>query len=78
MRRALFTLMLLAAVAHATTIYKWVDDQGVTHFSDQPFPGAQKVHVDEAQSYTSPALAGASRSSPPPATARSSLSIARS
>jgi hypothetical protein len=40
MRKALFTLMLCAStVAGAATVYKWVDAQGVTHYSDQPHPG---------------------------------------
>src|SRR5579862_7756636 len=57
MRNGLFTLLLLAAAAHAATIYKWVDENGVTHFSDQPNAGAQKVKVQDAQSYTPPAAA---------------------
>ena len=40
----------------AATVYKWVDDKGVTHFSDQPNPGAAKVHVDSPQSYTPTAV----------------------
>jgi hypothetical protein len=53
MRGISFTLILLASSASiAATVYKWVDDKGVTHFSDQPNPGAAKVHVDEPQSYS--------------------------
>jgi hypothetical protein len=33
------------------TLYKWVDADGVTHYSDRPEPGAQKVHVAAAQTY---------------------------
>jgi hypothetical protein len=29
----------------ATTVYKWVDAQGVTHYSDQPHPQAQEIDV---------------------------------
>jgi hypothetical protein len=61
MRNGLFTLLLLAAAAHAATIYKWVDDNGVTHYSDQPNAGAQKVKVQDAQSYTAPASSADAR-----------------
>jgi hypothetical protein len=32
-------------------LYKWVDDNGVTHYSDRPQPGAKKVDVPAAQSF---------------------------
>ncbi len=58
MRALLFTLIFLtAAVALAgPTIYKWVDDAGVVHYSDQPHANAQKVTVDDPQTYTPGAL----------------------
>ncbi len=45
--------MLLAAVgsAPAATIYRWVDEQGVTHYSDQPHEGAQKLRLQGAQTF---------------------------
>jgi uncharacterized protein DUF4124 len=52
MRAILFTLLLVPCSAVvAATVYKWVDQNGVTHYSDQPNPGAEKVKVDSAQSY---------------------------
>jgi len=39
------TFALLSGVAMAATVYKWVDAQGVTHFSDQPHPQAQEIDV---------------------------------
>ena len=56
MRAVLFTLMLVAvsAMASTTPIYKWVDENGVTHYSDQPHPGAQKIQIQEAQTYKAP------------------------
>jgi hypothetical protein len=39
------TLALLSGVAMAATVYKWVDAQGVTHYSDQPHPGGQEIDV---------------------------------
>jgi hypothetical protein len=53
MRALTFTLMLLASSASlAATIYKWVDEKGVTHYSDQPHENAKKVEVTSAQTYT--------------------------
>ena len=57
MRSVLFTLMSLAcAVAMYTTVYKWVDENGITHYSDQPHENAQKVQVQEPQTYSAPPL----------------------
>ncbi|HTV77796.1 MAG TPA: DUF4124 domain-containing protein [Steroidobacteraceae bacterium] len=39
------------ATASSATVYKWVDDNGVTHYSDQPNPKAQKLQVPDAQTY---------------------------
>jgi hypothetical protein len=45
--------MLLASTAvSAASVYKWVDENGVTHYSDQPHAGAMKLHVEGAQTYT--------------------------
>jgi hypothetical protein len=45
-------LCCAAVAAHgSTTLYKWVDADGVTHYSDRPEPGAQKVKIAEAQTY---------------------------
>jgi hypothetical protein len=64
MRTALYVLLALAAPAFAgQTVYKWVDEKGVTHFSDQPVAGAEKVELSSgpnraaspAPAYTTPA-----------------------
>jgi hypothetical protein len=70
MRAVLFTLMLVAVTATASTtaIYKWVDENGVTHYSDQPHPGAQKIQVQAAQTYK--AAAGPRAPTPPPPRSR--------
>jgi hypothetical protein len=39
----------------ATTIYRWVDAQGVVHYTDSPQPGAQQLQVQPAQTYRAPA-----------------------
>ncbi|MBV8342282.1 MAG: DUF4124 domain-containing protein [Gammaproteobacteria bacterium] len=57
MRRALFTLLLLSAApfAGAATVYKWVDENGVIHYSDQPHANAEKVQIQTLQTYKPPA-----------------------
>lgn len=57
-KRILFTLISLAcSVALATTVYKWVDENGVIHYSDQPHPNAQKLQVVGVQTYSGHAAA---------------------
>jgi hypothetical protein len=53
------------AACGAATLYKWVDADGVTHYSDRPEPGAQKVRIAAAQTYKSgPAATPATREQP--------------
>jgi hypothetical protein len=41
-----FVLGALAAFgASATVVYKWVDADGVVHYSDQAVPGAEKIYT---------------------------------
>jgi len=35
--------LLAALAAQAAVVYKWVDADGVVHYSDQPVPGAEKI-----------------------------------
>jgi len=37
-------------------VYRWVDANGVVHYSDQPQPGAAKVQVAPPQTYQAPPL----------------------
>ncbi len=55
----------LGTASAETKLYKWVDANGVTHYSDTPVDGAKKVDVPAAQSYSAP---------PPPRPAVSSSS----
>ena len=58
-------LLCLAAPAIAgTKLYKWVDANGVTHWSDTPVDGAKKVDVPAPQSYSAPPPARVSPSAP--------------
>ena len=52
MRALMFTLMsVVCTVAFSATVYRWVDENGVTHYSDQPHENAQKVQVAAPQTY---------------------------
>src|SRR5438094_749331 len=68
-RRSLTLILLLASLAVAGTVYKWVDENGVVHYSDQPHPEAQKVDVPPAQTYKGgasvPAMPTTGPSAPP-------------
>jgi len=57
--RVCATVALLASAGFSAgaygsaTLYKWVDSDGVTHYSDRPAPGAVQVHIANAQTYKS-------------------------
>lgn len=80
MRAIRFTLIclgLLSAAALAdnggtTTVYKWVDAQGVVHYSDQPHPNAQKLEVRGAQTFSALPLPATTSSMPAPQEAQPS------
>lgn len=51
--RTLLTLVLLALALPASAVtYRWVDEQGVVHYSDKPHEGAEQIELGEAQGYT--------------------------
>lgn len=54
------SVLASSAVAQTITTYRWVDAQGVVHYSDTPQPGAQVIHLQSAQTYRAPAAPGAS------------------
>jgi uncharacterized protein DUF4124 len=71
MRTALLVLIALvtsglSGAATAADIWKWVDANGVTHYSDQPVQGATKVEVRAGNvSQSQPASASPTPSSTP-------------
>ena len=66
MRRPLLTLTsLVCSLALAATVYKWVDENGVVHYSDQPHPNAQQVDVPAAQTYKAGEIPAAPGAAPP-------------
>jgi hypothetical protein len=52
-------MLCASAAAGGATVYKWVDAQGIVHYSDQPHPGAEKLEIGGIQTYSG----GSSRSS---------------
>jgi Domain of unknown function (DUF4124) len=45
-------MSLLCSLALAgATVYRWTDENGVVHYSDQPHANAEKMHVNAAQTY---------------------------
>jgi hypothetical protein len=60
--------------ASATTLYKWVDEQGVVHYSDTPQPGAQQIEVHTAQTYHAPPTPRAGMAVPPASAAAQAAS----
>ncbi|MDT0633588.1 DUF4124 domain-containing protein [Spectribacter hydrogenoxidans] len=58
MKRALIVLVitLIAAPPAGAEVYRWVDDRGVTHYSDQPVKGASKPDLPRLQSMQAPAV----------------------
>jgi len=77
--RAFACAILLGWVASvpAATLYKWVDENGVVHYSDRPEPGAEKIHVNAAQTYkATPVAPSDSSRKPTPAASYSRIAIA--
>ncbi|MCW8846033.1 MAG: DUF4124 domain-containing protein [Gammaproteobacteria bacterium] len=46
-----FVILALALPAFAST-YRWVDEDGVVHYSDKPHEGAEQIELTGAQGYT--------------------------
>jgi hypothetical protein len=69
MRTTLLLLVLLAGSALASqTVWKWVDDKGVTHYSDRAVPGATRMEMSGG-SKSSSTPSNSSFESPPDAAA---------
>jgi len=47
-------LMTFAVMAGASEMWRWVDENGMVHFSDRPQPGAERVDMRPAQTFTAP------------------------
>ena len=80
MRAMIFTLLSVVACAAtvAATVYRWVDENGVTHYSDQPHENAEKVTVAAPQTYSAAkGYSPSTTASPKTATATYSCAVAQ-
>lgn len=50
---------MLTTVAGATSLYRWVDEQGRVNYSDRPREGAEVVEIESPTTHTPPAAATA-------------------
>jgi hypothetical protein len=66
-RLILALIGLLATTSVVAQAYRWVDDEGVTHYSDRPEEGAEKVELSEYSKHTGARIYR--RSTPTPAAA---------
>ena len=48
---AALCLLALSGWVAAATLYKWVDADGVVHYSDTPHAGAEQIQITGAQTY---------------------------
>ena len=67
MRRMMITsslLLAMSATAMASQVYKWVDAQGVTHFSAQPPQGQDATSINTATPPPKPAAAEEKKAAP--------------
>jgi hypothetical protein len=44
---ALFLSLFLCAHTASAQVYKWVDEDGIVHYSDQPAPGAERIDIQQ-------------------------------
>jgi hypothetical protein len=72
-------LLVMSTGAVASEMWRWVDANGVVHYSDRPHPGAERIELGSAQSFTAPVIAPSRRDEPAqeaePAPLYSGLSI---
>ena len=67
MRRMIITsslLLAISATAMASQVYKWVDAQGVTHFSAQPPQGQEATSINTAVPAPKPAASEEKKADP--------------
>lgn len=62
--------MLVALSAGAAEMWRWKDADGVTHYSDRPVPGAERIQVSATQKSTGESTPEARSAAPPPAAFR--------
>jgi hypothetical protein len=57
MRNTLLTLLLMLPLAlPAAEVFRWVDEDGVIHYSDRPRDGAERIELRDAQTFAAPPM----------------------
>jgi len=54
-RSILLLMALLVSAAAIADVYKWTDEDGVVHYSDQPHPGAELIQISGTNTFSAPA-----------------------
>ena len=78
-RRFIAVFLVLASVQSFAQAYRWVDENGVVHYSDRPAPGSEQVVLQDANAVrmrTPAPRPPAPEPAPPPPPAYESVSIA--
>lgn len=57
-------LLVMSAGAVASEMWRWVDANGIVHYSDRPHPGAERVELGSVQSFTAPVIPPSRREEP--------------
>lgn len=57
-------VLVVSAGAAAEDVWRWVDEEGVIHFSDRPHPGAERVQIGPVQTFPAPVLSPARETTP--------------
>lgn len=52
MRRLFLIVLIIFCSSTAAAVYKWVDQSGMVHYSDQPQAGAEKIDLPEPTVYS--------------------------
>jgi hypothetical protein len=63
-RTFFLTAALLIASSVMAQAYRWVDANGVVHFSDRPQPGAEEIALPEYNTFSAPRREPRARSAP--------------
>lgn len=53
-RSILLLMALLVSAAAIADVYKWTDENGVVHYSDQPHPGAERIQISGTNTFSAP------------------------
>ncbi len=59
----LFLGIFIAISPLHAEIYKWTDSTGNVHFSDKPHPGAEEIQLPKVQTYSTPSVPVAAKTS---------------